>query len=98
MPLNGPSSTQDFGWSERPAVVCGTQRCSIAELVIRHAPRPARRIPLHGLPASRSVWIATVRRFKPVNWAAVAAQKALLSPTPEWDVVLGRAGLLALFS
>jgi len=33
-----------------------------------------------------------------VNWAAVAAQKALLSPTPEWDVVLGRAGLLALFS
>ncbi len=43
-------------------------------------------------------WIATVARYNPVNWAAVAAQEALLSANPEWDVVLGRVGLLGAFS
>ena len=42
-------------------------------------------------------WIATVARYNPVDWAAVAAQEALLSSNPDWGVVLGRAGLLGLF-
>jgi len=43
-------------------------------------------------------WIATVAKYNPVDWAAVAAQEALLSTTPNWGIVMGRVGLLAIFS
>jgi ABC-2 type transport system permease protein len=43
-------------------------------------------------------WIATAARYNPVNWAAVAAQEALLNADPDWTIVWSRAGLLVLFS
>lgn len=43
-------------------------------------------------------WIDGVARYNPVEWAAVAAQEALLSSSPNWGVVVVRAGLLAIFS
>ncbi|HEX2368759.1 MAG TPA: ABC transporter permease, partial [Acidimicrobiia bacterium] len=42
-------------------------------------------------------WIATVARYNPVDWAAVASQEAMLSVNPNWTLVLGRVGLLAVF-
>jgi ABC-2 type transport system permease protein len=42
-------------------------------------------------------WIATVARYNPVDWAAVASHEAMLSASPNWTLVLGRVGLLALF-
>lgn len=38
-------------------------------------------------------WIGTVAKFNPVDWAVVASREAL-SSSPDWDVVLGRGGLL----
>jgi ABC-2 type transport system permease protein len=43
-------------------------------------------------------WISTVARYNPVDWAAVACREVLLSSSPDWGVVLLRAGLLLLFS
>jgi ABC-2 type transport system permease protein len=43
-------------------------------------------------------WIATVARYNPVDWAAVASQEVLLQVDPDWTAVLWRVGLLALFS
>jgi ABC-2 type transport system permease protein len=43
-------------------------------------------------------WIETVSRFNPVDWAAVAAQEALLHSEPDWGTVVWRVGLLAVFS
>jgi ABC-2 type transport system permease protein len=38
-------------------------------------------------------WVATVAKFNPVDWAAVASREALLA-SPDWSIVLGRGGLL----
>lgn len=38
-------------------------------------------------------WMATVAKVNPVDWAVVAGREALAA-NPDWDVVLGRAGLL----
>jgi ABC-2 type transport system permease protein len=43
-------------------------------------------------------WIATIARYNPVNWAVVAAQEVLLNASPNWHAVVGRVGLLAVFS
>ncbi|MGA7097733.1 MAG: ABC transporter permease [Acidimicrobiia bacterium] len=43
-------------------------------------------------------WIAAVARYNPVNWAARAAQEAMLSTTPNLAVVLERTGLVAAFA
>lgn len=43
-------------------------------------------------------WIATVARYNPANWAAVAGQEALLSADPDWGLILSRSALLALFA
>lgn len=43
-------------------------------------------------------WIGSVARFNPVDWAAVASQEALLNAAPNWGLILGRLGLLAVFS
>lgn len=43
-------------------------------------------------------WIATVARYNPVDWAAAASQEALLQADPNLGIVLGRIGLLTLFS
>jgi len=39
-------------------------------------------------------WVATVARFNPVDWAAVASREAL-SVAPDWGLVLNRVALLA---
>lgn len=38
-------------------------------------------------------WVATVAKFNPVDWAAVASREALAT-SPDWSIVLGRGGLL----
>lgn len=38
-------------------------------------------------------WVATVAKFNPVDWAAVASREALLA-SPEWGTVGGQLGLL----
>jgi ABC-2 type transport system permease protein len=43
-------------------------------------------------------WIATIARFNPVNWAAVAAQEAMLTSSPDWGAIAVRVALLAAFS
>jgi ABC-2 type transport system permease protein len=40
------------------------------------------------------VWVATVARYNPVDWAVVASREALSAGT-DWSVVAGRLGLLA---
>jgi ABC-2 type transport system permease protein len=43
-------------------------------------------------------WIAAAARYNPANWAAVAAQEAMLQTSPEWGLVASRSLLLALFA
>lgn len=45
-------------------------------------------------PALMPGWVGRVARYNPVDWAAVASREAV-SASPDWGVVLGRAGLLA---
>jgi ABC-2 type transport system permease protein len=40
-------------------------------------------------------WIQEVARFNPVNWAAEAGREAVISPSPDWTMILERIGLLA---
>ena len=42
-------------------------------------------------------WVSTVARFNPVDWAVVAGREAVQS-NPDWGVVAGYCGLLALFA
>ena len=43
-------------------------------------------------------WIATVARYNPVDWGVAAAREALLTSSPDWGLVMPRAGLLALLA
>ncbi|HZD23457.1 MAG TPA: ABC transporter permease [Acidimicrobiia bacterium] len=43
-------------------------------------------------------WIATVARYNPANWAAVASQEVMLESNPDWGVVATRALLLVVFA
>ncbi|MGH1563460.1 ABC transporter permease [Mumia sp. DW29H23] len=48
-------------------------------------------------PALMPEWVATVARFNPVDWAAVASREAL-SAAPDWTVVGTRLGLLLVLA
>jgi len=42
-------------------------------------------------------WVARAARFNPVDWAAVASREALRA-APDWGLVFGRVGLLAVLA
>ena len=42
-------------------------------------------------------WIADVAKFNPVNWGIEAGRSAAMDPTPDWNLILTRTGMLIVF-
>lgn len=74
---------------ERDSVIGMNQLLVLPAMFLSTALLPAALLPS---------WIATVARFNPTNWAAVAAHEALLEASPDWSVVLMRLLFLAAFA